>query len=136
MNTARAFAVVTIRVQHRVGKRTDEIGKASPWTVKEHGLAGVVHLAIQAEFVEVGAGREWPLPSPSRLVFLPILAAFAVVPHAFALTIRVPGDAATIQIGLDPATSGDTVLVAPGTFPNQGMGTLAVSDVTYSSVIG
>jgi len=58
-------------------------------------------------------------------VFLPILAAFAVAPHAFALTIRVPGDVATIQIGLDTASSGDTVLVAPGTFPNQGMGTLA-----------
>ena len=124
MNTARAFAVVTIRVR-QVGKRTDEIGKASPWTPKEHDLAGVFHLAIQAEFVEVGARREWPLPSPSRLVFLPILAAFAVAPHAFALTIRVPGDVATIQIGLDTASSGDTVLVAPGTFPNQGMGTLA-----------
>jgi len=49
--------------------------------------------------------------------FSPALAALALcVPLAAQTTIHVPGDAATVQGGIELAEDGDTVLVGPGTF--------------------
>lgn len=45
-------------------------------------------------------------------IFIPIL----FVTPVFSGTILVPADQPTIQAGIDAATSGDTVLVAPGTY--------------------
>ncbi|MBD3367557.1 MAG: hypothetical protein GF405_05215 [Candidatus Eisenbacteria bacterium] len=57
-----------------------------------------------------------PVPRASVVVvlaLLPALAASATVHH-------VPGDAATIQAGINLASEGDTVLVAPGTYSGTG----------------
>ena len=51
------------------------------------------------------------------LVFL-ISPAFLVL-SASATTIYVPGNYSTIQAGVNAASNGDTVLVAPGTYPEQ-----------------
>lgn len=45
-----------------------------------------------------------------------LLAALAVVACGRGATIRVPGDAPTIQAAIDQASDGDTVLVAPGVY--------------------
>jgi parallel beta-helix repeat protein len=41
---------------------------------------------------------------------------FGVLPSKAQVTIHVPGDQPTIQAGINAATNGDTVLVAPGTY--------------------
>lgn len=45
-----------------------------------------------------------------------VLALFLLLPLADASTIRVPQDQPTIQAGINAANTGDTVLVAPGTY--------------------
>lgn len=69
-----------------------------------------------------------------RLLTIPallLLAALQAVlaPHAQCRVIHVPGDASTIQAGINAASYGDTVLVAPGTyrervFPKNGVALL------------
>jgi hypothetical protein len=51
-----------------------------------------------------------------RLVALLTVAASLVASPAVAATLRVPSEYPTINAGLDAAASGDTVLVAPGTY--------------------
>ena len=54
--------------------------------------------------------------SKSALWAVPLV--FAMASHA--ATIRVPADSPTIQAGIDASVSGDTVLVAPGTYEGVG----------------
>jgi parallel beta-helix repeat protein len=42
--------------------------------------------------------------------------AFVIAPYALTSTINVPKDQPTVQAGIDAATDGDMVLVAPGTY--------------------
>jgi len=57
-----------------------------------------------------------------RAVFASIALIAAFAPPAAAGTIHVPGDQPTITIGLAYAGSGDTVLVAAGTYTESGLG--------------
>ncbi|MCP4547187.1 MAG: hypothetical protein GY835_12080 [bacterium] len=50
-------------------------------------------------------------------VYLLLISQLLFVCPCPAATIRVPDDQPTIQVGLDAATTGDTVLVAPGDYP-------------------
>lgn len=52
----------------------------------------------------------------SRLTFMTLSALMAVCLPSAAVTIHVPEDQPTIQAGIDAASSGDTVLVASGTY--------------------
>ena len=53
----------------------------------------------------------------SRIAFLVLLLSLLLEhPAAAQTTIRVPADQPTIQAGIGAATSGDMVLVAPGTY--------------------
>jgi predicted outer membrane repeat protein len=58
--------------------------------------------------------------SPRRSVAYLTLSILAVAPASRAGTIRVPDDQPTIQAGIDAATVGDTVLVAPATYTGPG----------------
>ena len=49
-----------------------------------------------------------------------VVATFALVGTSFAATINVPGDHATIQGAVDAATTGDLILVSPGTYTSNG----------------
>jgi parallel beta-helix repeat protein len=53
---------------------------------------------------------------PSRPALIPLFISLLAVPVWAQQTIHVPGDAATIQAGINAASDGDTVLVAPGTY--------------------
>jgi parallel beta-helix repeat protein len=53
---------------------------------------------------------------PSRTALTVLFIAFLAVSAGAQQTIHVPGDSATIQGGINAATNGDTVLVAPGTY--------------------
>lgn len=58
---------------------------------------------------------------PSRAAAPLLLGILLVlIPHPSGALIRVPADAATIQLGLDAASAGDTVLVAAGTYTGLG----------------
>lgn len=45
-----------------------------------------------------------------------VIASILLCPAAVAATIHIPADYSTIQAGIDAASNGDTVLVAPGTY--------------------
>lgn len=49
-----------------------------------------------------------------------VVVSIALAASVHAATIRVPSDQSTIQDGLDASVSGDTVLVAPGTYTGEG----------------
>jgi len=56
------------------------------------------------------------------LLILVILISFQTI---FARTIRVPGDSATIQAGINGADSGDTVMVGDGVYSGEGNGNMS-----------
>lgn len=55
-------------------------------------------------------------PSRAELAISCLLIALLTAPAWAQRTINVPGDVATIQAGINAASDGDTVLVAPGTY--------------------
>lgn len=62
-----------------------------------------------------------------RRVILVWLSGFLLAAEAQSTTIRVPADQPTLQAGMDAAASGDTVLVAPGTYSGPGNRNLSLS---------
>lgn len=72
----------------------------------------------------------------NRLMALLTAVGLASTSYAFAATLTVPGDYPTIQAALNASTSGDVVLVAPGTyFENLTIG-LAQDGVRLESMAG
>ena len=57
-----------------------------------------------------------PVSSLHRIVFVLAALSLAVAAAARAGTINVPRDQPTIQAGINAAATGDTVLIAPGTY--------------------
>src|SRR3984893_10821563 len=55
-------------------------------------------------------------PNRTGLTLACLLIGLQAAPVWAQKTIHVPGDAATIQAGINAASGGDTVLVAPGTY--------------------
>jgi parallel beta-helix repeat protein len=55
-------------------------------------------------------------PGKSGLALSCLLIGLLAAPVSAKKTVNVPGDAATIQAGINLASNGDTVLVAPGTY--------------------
>src|SRR5437762_8876170 len=53
---------------------------------------------------------------PSRTALTCVYVGLLAAPAWAQRTINVPGDAASIQAGINAASDGDTVLVAPGTY--------------------
>src|SRR5687768_16244262 len=51
-----------------------------------------------------------------KSAFVTLLLVFALAYETNAATIHVPADQPTIQAAIDASASGDTVLVAPGTY--------------------
>jgi hypothetical protein len=72
------------------------------------------------------------------LALICLLASFALPVAAVANTIHVPGDYSTIQAGINAASTGDTVLVADGTYIGFGNRNLNFSGkaITVSSANG
>ena len=62
-----------------------------------------------------------------------ILLTIFFVTLAFADIINIPDDAATLQVGVDLATQGDTVLIAPGNYNNSNNATVNGKNITISS---
>jgi parallel beta helix pectate lyase-like protein len=58
----------------------------------------------------------------------------AATPSPFAKTIRVPDDAATLQLAIDRSSPGDTVVLGPGTYPGGVLVPPAKHDVTIRGV--
>ena len=56
-----------------------------------------------------------------RCLLLLVLISTLSASNAHATTWHVPGDASTIQCGIDLASSGDTVIVASGTYYEHGI---------------
>ncbi len=78
--------------------------------------------------------------------WIPVALVAIVIPAAYAATLTVPGDAATIQEAIDAAAPGDTVLVKAGTYAEplilksgvslegEESGTIVVGDATHPAV--
>jgi hypothetical protein len=55
-------------------------------------------------------------PIASQLLLRLLLTLCVLTAPAFANTIQVAADQKTIQAGIEAASNGDTVLIAPGTY--------------------
>ncbi len=76
------------------------------------------------------AGTSEPPPAPADAGAPPVQPADPYPVACLGPLLKVPGDYATIAAAITAAKAGDTVLVAPGTYPGF---TLAKDDVTVSS---
>jgi len=69
-----------------------------------------------------------------RIYGLALFAGVSLASSAFAATINVPADQATIQNAINAASPGDTILVAPGTY-NESLN-IATAELTILSTAG